>query len=164
MNPNQLRVVANAFFNPPPGGIRAARLGFFPAGPVEPGVYEIFFRPIYYTVRVDRVALADYKRRSVAKSDSHRRLVRQEHGLLFRTRVTGTAIRFSTQQLLSEVVLKFGLLGLVSQGIDVMWQYVFPIFLGVDYGATVFRSVSQSDVKRGGRGAVVEAAMKKKNS
>ena len=49
-------------------------------------------------------------------------MVRTYFGLHFKLVVTGTAERFSWARLGQEIVLKFGLLGVITAALDLLWQ------------------------------------------
>ncbi|CAD7923055.1 unnamed protein product [Amoebophrya sp. A120] len=72
---------------------------------------------------------------------SHFRRVRTLHGIQIKVVLAGSARRFSWAAVVSQAVLKFGLLGLLSQGLDLLWQYVFPLVVGVDYSRQVYSQV-----------------------
>ena len=70
------------------------------------------------------------------------RTIRTYYGLHFKLRVSGQARRFSWSCLLSEIVLKFGLLGVITTILDLLWQIVFPWLGFPDYNDLVFKSVA----------------------
>eukprot|EP00929_Paragymnodinium_shiwhaense_P016010 TRINITY_DN124122_c0_g1_i1.p1 TRINITY_DN124122_c0_g1~~TRINITY_DN124122_c0_g1_i1.p1 ORF type:complete len:432 (-),score=13.89 TRINITY_DN124122_c0_g1_i1:43-1338(-) len=105
--------------------------------------------PTKYQVSVQRLPLSDSKVREVihhweepGRNGGSFRRVRVRRGLHFKVVITGSAKRFSLSKLTSEVVLKFGLLGIWGKTLDFIWQYVFPLVVGVDYSDKVYRSVS----------------------
>ena len=79
-------------------------------------------------------------REVVGHSKNHRR-VRTYFGLHFKLMVVGKAKKFSWSKLLSEIVMKFGLFGVVSTILDLLWQIVFPMVGFPDYNDLVFKSV-----------------------
>ena len=60
--------------------------------------------------------------REVLGRTGDKRTTRTYYGLHFKLRVTGKAKRFSWTKLLSEIVMKFGLLGVISTVLDLLWQ------------------------------------------
>ncbi|CAD7937575.1 unnamed protein product [Amoebophrya sp. A25] len=135
----------------------------------SPKPQDAILLPHKYTITAERVPYSEYKTREVtphqfvntarpisitkeemdpqSTSTSSRRTlyrrVRTLHGLQMKIVIAGSARRFSASAMLSEVVLKFGLLGLLSQTLDVLWQYVFPVVVGVDYNEKVYGVVGQ---------------------
>ena len=79
-------------------------------------------------------------REVVDHSQNHRR-VRTYYGLHFKLMIAGKAKRFSWSKLLSEIVMKFGLFGVVSTVLDLLWQIVFPLLGFPDYNDLVYKSV-----------------------
>ena len=61
--------------------------------------------------------------------------------------VRGKAERFSWSKLLTEIVMKFGLFGVVSTILDLLWQIVFPLVGLPDYNNLVYKSVKVKSVK-----------------
>ena len=74
------------------------------------------------------------------------RRVRTYYGLHFKLLVAGKAKKFSWSKLLSEIVMKFGLFGVVSTILDLLWQIVFPMVGFPDYNDLVYKSVKVKDV------------------
>ena len=70
------------------------------------------------------------------------RTIRTYYGLHFKLRVSGQARRVNWSCLLSEIVLKFGLLGVITTILDLLWQIVFPWLGYPDYNNLVFKSVA----------------------
>ena len=62
--------------------------------------------------------------------------------------VTGKAEKFSWSKLLSEIVLKFGLFGVISTILDLLWQIVFPLLGFPDYNDLVYKSVQMEDATK----------------
>ena len=58
--------------------------------------------------------------------------------------MSGKAKRFSWSKLISEIVITFGLLGVVNNVLDLVWQLVFPLLGFPDYNDLVYRSVRPS--------------------
>merc|ERR1712055_445235 len=76
--------------------------------------------PTKFTIHVNKLAQAGYKVREVlSHSQTHRR-VRQYHGIHFKLRVTGKAEQFSWSKLLTEIIMKFGLLGVITTALDLI--------------------------------------------
>ena len=75
--------------------------------------------------------------------EGRNRRTRTYYGLHFKLHVSGHAKRFSWNQLISEIVVKAGLLGVVSTVLDLLWQLVFPLLGFPDYNHLVFKSVKQ---------------------
>lgn len=98
--------------------------------------------PSKFTIRVSRLTQAGYKVREVLGHQGNIRRTRTYYGIHFKLRVTGKAKRFSWSKLLSEVVLKFGLLGVITTVLDLLWQVVFPWLGYPDYNQLVFKSVT----------------------
>ena len=98
--------------------------------------------PSKFTIRVSRLTQAGYKVREVLDHQGNTRRTRTYYGLHFKLRVSGKAKRFSWSKLLSEIVLKFGLLGVITTVLDLLWQVVFPLLGYPDYNHLVFKSVS----------------------
>merc|ERR1712129_380019 len=129
--------------------------------------------PTMFIVRVDRLLMSDFKTREVIHHHQERRKrdgkdeerrkrdnndeemfmyrkVRTRVGLQVHMSITGSARRFSAKQLLSECVMKFGMLSLLTQGLEVLWQYVFPLVPGLpDYNALVYRTVDAAALAPG---------------
>ena len=75
------------------------------------------------------------------------RRVRTYYGLHFKLVVAGKAEKFSWSKLLSEIVLKFGLFGVISTILDLLWQIVFPLVGFPDYNDLVYKSVQMTEVE-----------------
>ena len=73
------------------------------------------------------------------------RRVRTYYGMHFKLMVAGKAKKFSWGKLLSEIVMKFGLFGVVSTILDLLWQIVFPMVGFPDYNDLVYKSVKIKD-------------------
>ena len=86
--------------------------------------------------------------KEVISHDKDTRRTRTYYGLQFKLQVSGKAKRFSWSKLISEVVITFGLLGVVNNVLDLVWQLVFPLLGFPDYNDLVYRTVSH----RGERG------------
>ena len=82
----------------------------------------------------------------VGHTRTHRR-VRTYYGLHFKVVLAGKAEKFSWSKLLSEIVLKFGLLGVISAVLDLLWQIVFPLVGFPDYNDLVYKSVQMTEVE-----------------
>ena len=80
--------------------------------------------------------------REVVEHQGDTRTTRTYYGIHFKISVTGKAKRFSWTKLLSEIVLKFGLLGVMTNILDLVWQVVFPWLGYPDYNNLVFSCVS----------------------
>ena len=80
--------------------------------------------------------------KEVVSHDRDARRTRTYHGLQFKLQVSGKAKRFSWPKLISEIVITFGLLGVVNTVLDLIWQLVFPLIGFPDYNDLVYRSVS----------------------
>ena len=91
---------------------------------------------------MSRLTQAGYKVREVVSHGRDQRTIRTYYGLHFKLRVSGQAKRFSWSCLLSEIVLKFGLLGVITTILDLLWQIVFPWLGYPDYNNLVFKSVA----------------------
>ena len=91
---------------------------------------------------MSRLRQAGYKVREVVSHGREERTIRTYYGLHFKLRVSGQARRFSWSCLLSEIVLKFGLLGVITTILDLLWQIVFPWLGYPDYNNLVFKSVA----------------------
>ena len=98
--------------------------------------------PSKFTIRVSRLTQAGYKVREVLEHRRDQRTTRTYYGLHFKLSLTGKARRFSWSKLLSEIVLKFGLLGVITTILDLLWQIVFPWLGYPDYNNLVFKSVA----------------------
>ena len=68
-------------------------------------------------------------------------MVRTYYGLHFKIHVMGRAEKFSWSKLLSEIVLKFGLFGVMTSVLDLLWQVFFPLLGLPDYNNMVYSSV-----------------------
>ena len=97
--------------------------------------------PSKFTIRVNRLAQAGYKTKEIISHAGDTRRTRTYYGLHFKLHVSGKAKKFSWSKLISEVVITFGLLGVVSTVLDLIWQLVFPLLGFPDYNDLVFRSV-----------------------
>ena len=97
--------------------------------------------PTKFTIRVNRLAQAGYKTKEIISHTGDTRRTRTYYGLHFKLHVSGKAKKFSWSKLISEVVITFGLLGVVSTVLDLIWQLVFPLLGFPDYNDLVFRSV-----------------------
>jgi uncharacterized short protein YbdD (DUF466 family) len=80
-------------------------------------------------------------------------------GLHFKLMVVGKAKKFSWSKLLSEIVVKFGLFGVVSSILDFLWQIVFPMVGFPDYNDLVYKSVK---AKEGETAATINRPKKEK--
>ena len=76
----------------------------------------------------------------VSHSRAYRR-VQTSYGLHFKLLLAGQAHRWSWARLVSEIVVKFGLLGVVTTVLDLLWQYLFPAVGFPDYNQLVYRNV-----------------------
>ena len=85
-------------------------------------------------------------REVVGHSKNHRR-VRTYYGLHFKLMDVGKAKKFSWSKLLSEIVMKFGLFGVVSTILDLLWQIVFPMVGFPDYNDLVYKSVKVKEAE-----------------
>ena len=79
--------------------------------------------------------------REVVSHTNNQRRVRTYFGLQFKLIVAGKAEKFSWSKLLSEIVLKFGLFGVITSVLDLLWQLVFPLLGFPDYNHLVYSSV-----------------------
>ena len=79
--------------------------------------------------------------REVVGHTKNERRVRTYYGLHFKLAVAGKAKRFSWAKLVSEIVMKFGLFGVVSTILDLLWQIVFPMVGFPDYNDLVYKEV-----------------------
>jgi len=100
--------------------------------------------PSKFTIHVNRLAQAGYKVKEVISHDGETRRIRTYYGLHFKIHVSGKAKQFSWTKLISEIVIKFGLLGVVSSVLDLLWQVVFPLIGFPDYNDLVFKSVNEA--------------------
>lgn len=91
---------------------------------------------------MSRLTQAGYKVREVVGHQGDQRITRTSYGLHFKLKVSGQARRFSWSCLLSEIVIKFGLLGVITTILDLLWQIVFPWLGFPDYNDLVFKSVA----------------------
>jgi len=97
--------------------------------------------PTKYTIHVSKLARAGYKMREVVGHTKNERRVRTYYGLHFKLMVAGKAKRFSWAMLVSEIVMKFGLFGVVSTILDLLWQIVFPMVGFPDYNDLVYKEI-----------------------
>jgi len=104
--------------------------------------------PTKFTVHVNKLAQAGYKVREVVGHTRTHRRVRTYYGLHFKVVLAGKAEKFSWSKLLSEIVLKFGLLGVISAVLDLLWQIVFPLVGFPDYNDLVYKSVQMTEVEK----------------
>ena len=81
----------------------------------------------------------------VVGHSKNQRRVWTYYGLHFKLMVVGKAKTFSWSKLLSEIVMKFGLFGVVSSILDLLWQIVFPMVGLPDYNDLVYKSVKVKD-------------------
>jgi len=103
--------------------------------------------PTKFTVRVEKLAQAGYKvREVVGHSRTHRR-VRTSYGLHFKLMLAGQARKFSWSKLLSEIILKFGLFGIITTILDILWQIIFPLMGFPDYNDLVYRNVRHPELE-----------------
>lgn len=106
--------------------------------------------PTKFTVRVEKLAQAGYKvREVVGHSRTHRR-VRTSYGLHFKLMLAGQARKFSWSKLLSEIILKFGLFGIITTILDILWQIVFPMMGFPDYNDLVYKNVRHPELENSG--------------
>ena len=82
-----------------------------------------------------------FQMKEVVSHDRDTRTTRTYYGLQFKLQVSGKAKRFSWSKLISEIVITFGLLGVVNNVLDLVWQLVFPLLGFPDYNDLVYRSV-----------------------
>eukprot|EP00928_Gymnodinium_smaydae_P089602 TRINITY_DN73543_c0_g1_i1.p1 TRINITY_DN73543_c0_g1~~TRINITY_DN73543_c0_g1_i1.p1 ORF type:complete len:372 (+),score=80.62 TRINITY_DN73543_c0_g1_i1:40-1116(+) len=104
--------------------------------------------PLTYEMRVHHVPLTTYKRRELhdatTLSDGRKqRTLMQRRGVLMRVTQSGRCGRYNSKSMLEKVLVNLGLMGVLTSGVEFLWQYVFPAMGGVDYNAKIFRSVSQ---------------------
>eukprot|EP00092_Neocalanus_flemingeri_P032033 GFUD01034815.1.p1 GENE.GFUD01034815.1~~GFUD01034815.1.p1 ORF type:complete len:419 (-),score=97.40 GFUD01034815.1:129-1385(-) len=104
--------------------------------------------PTKFTVQVNKLAQAGYRVREVVGHTRTHRRVRTYSGLHFKLVVAGKAEKFSWSKLLSEIVLKFGLFGVISTILDLLWQIVFPLVGFPDYNDLVYKSVQTKDLNK----------------
>lgn len=106
--------------------------------------------PLTYSITVQHLAETGFKQRQVVREyeedGKFYRSLRVKHGVLFKIQTSGQAGRFEWSAVLSELVLKLGLITLLGTILDVLWIYVLP-FLGVDYTGHVFKSLSKQELK-----------------
>jgi hypothetical protein len=79
----------------------------------------------------------------------NQRRVRTYYGLHFKLVVAGKAEKFSWSKLLSEIVLNFGLFGVISAVLDLLWQIVFPLVGFPDYNDLVYSAVTVAQENTG---------------
>lgn len=114
------------------------RMGFLTGLLSNPRTNDL---PTKFTVYVSKLAKAGYRMREVVGHTKNERRVRTYYGLHFKLTVAGKAKRFSWAKLVSEIVMKFGLFGVMSTILDLLWQIVFPMVGFPDYNDLVYREV-----------------------
>jgi len=114
------------------------RMGFLTGLLSNPRTHNL---PSKFTVYVSKLAKAGYRMREVVGHTKNERRVRTYYGLHFKLAVAGKAKRFSWAKLVSEIVMKFGLFGVVSTILDLLWQIVFPMVGFPDYNDLVYKEV-----------------------
>ena len=88
---------------------------------------------------LDSLRLSSLQVREVVSHTRNQRRVRTYNGLHFKMVVAG---KFSWSKLLSEIVLNFGLFGVISAVLDLLWQIVFPLVGFPDYNDLVYSAVT----------------------
>lgn len=116
-----------------------SKLGYFTGLTTNPEQEKL---PTKFTIHVNRLAQAGYKVREVVSHTRNQRRVRTYYGLHFKLVVAGKAEKFSWSKLLSEIVLNFGLFGVISAVLDLLWQIVFPLVGFPDYNDLVYSAVT----------------------
>jgi len=116
-----------------------SRLGYLTGLLTNPTTEKL---PTKFSIHVNRLAQAGYKVREVVSHTKNQRRVRTYFGLHFKMVVVGKAQKFSWSKLLSEIVLSFGLFGVISAVLDLLWQIVFPLVGFPDYNDLVYSSVT----------------------
>merc|ERR1712106_302579 len=119
-----------------------SKIGYFTGLFISPEKTSL---PTKFTLRVSKLAKAGYKVREVVGHTKTQRRVRTYYGMHFKLMVAGKAKKFSWGKLLSEIVMKFGLFGVVSTILDLLWQIVFPMVGFPDYNDLVYKSVKFKD-------------------
>ena len=99
--------------------------------------------------------------KEVVSHDKDTRRSRTYYGLQFKLQVSGKAKRFSWSKLISEVVITFGLLGVVNNVLDLVWQLVFPLLGFPDYNDLVYRSVRPGGQEDSGLGSQDNSCLEK---
>ena len=102
-----------------------------------------------------------FQMKEVVSHDKDTRRSRTYYGLQFKLQVSGKAKRFSWSKLISEVVITFGLLGVVNNVLDLVWQLVFPLLGFPDYNDLVYRSVRPGGQEDSGLGSQDSSCLEK---
>ena len=102
-----------------------------------------------------------FQMKEVVSHDRNTRRSRTYYGLQFKLQVSGKAKRFSWSKLISEVVITFGLLGVVNNVLDLVWQLVFPLLGFPDYNDLVYRSVRPEGQEDSGLGSQENSCLEK---
>ena len=102
-----------------------------------------------------------FQMKEVVSHDRDTRRSRTYYGLQFKLQVSGKAKRFSWSKLISEVVITFGLLGVVNNVLDLVWQLLFPLLGFPDYNDLVYRSVRPEGQEDSGLGSQENSCLEK---
>ena len=101
------------------------------------------------------------QRKEVVSHDRDTSMSCTYYGLQFKLQVSGKAKQFSWSKLISEVVITFGLLGVVNNVLDLVWQLVFPLLGFPDYNDLVYRSVRPGGEEDSGLGSQNNSCLEK---
>jgi hypothetical protein len=113
---------------------------------------------VRYTISVQRIAKSEYKHvRVVAVSPTAkgyappRRLVQKQHGVYVRFVQRGRAGRCSVVSFGTQMLYGLGSLALVTTAIDLLWQYLLPVWTGEDYSPAVIEHISSPALRKAKR-------------
>ena len=62
--------------------------------------------------------------------------------------LAGQSKKFSWTKLLSEIIMKFGLFGIITSILDILWQIIFPIAGLPDYNDLVYKNVRHPELEK----------------
>ena len=112
---------------------------------------------VQYTISVQRIAKSEYKHVRVvavlapAPGAPPRRLVQKQHGVYVRFVQRGRAGRCSVVSFGTQMLYGLGSLALVTTAIDLLWQYLLPVWTGEDYNPAVIEHVSSPALRKAKR-------------